>query len=60
MCSDQFIVGSGGPIAINLVAVGYVLDNCFSEDIDKTDTIERIKQIASVVITMLHEEIRNG
>lgn len=60
LCSDQFIVGAGGPVALNLIALGYVLDNCFSGEIDKLDTIERVKVVATVVIGRLHEGMKHG
>ena len=58
MVGDQYIMGPGGPVGINLVAVGYVLDS--SEVDDRLYFIRKIKQFTGEKINKMLESLDNG
>jgi len=48
-------MGFSGPVALDLIAVGYVLDNLYDEVDDKRYFIERIKYFISTKIAKMME-----
>ena len=53
-------MGPGGPVSINLIAVGYVLDNCYEEVDDKEYFISRLKSLVSSKIQNIIETSKDG
>lgn len=53
-------MGPGGPVSINLIAVGYALDNCYEEVDDKEYFIHRLKALVSSKIHQMIESSKDG
>jgi len=55
-CSDQYIAGGGGAIAINFLAVDRAMDY-FEVDLDeRVEFYENVRSVASEVLRLQHEE----
>lgn len=60
LVGDQYIMGSVGPVGLNLVAIGYAFDNLFDEVIGKRYFIERLKVLSNTVINKTQESNNDG
>ncbi len=55
MVGDQYIMSGYGPVSVNMLAIGYALDNFYEEVINKRYFIDGVKYLVSNVISNIHE-----
>lgn len=59
LVGDQYIMGPAGPVGMNLLAVGYALDNLCEVD-DKLYFVKRLKTFANAKVGKMLENIDDG
>jgi len=59
LVGDQYIMGPAGPVGINLLAVGYALDNLCEAD-NKLYFVERLKRFANAKVARMIEGVDDG
>ncbi len=59
LVGDQYIMGPAGPAGMNLLAVGYALDNLCEVD-DKRYFVARLKAFANAKIGKMLENLEDG
>ena len=55
-CSDQYIVGAGGAIGLNLLAVDKAMDYLEVPGDERADFYEKVRTVAAKVLNLQHKE----
>ena len=55
-CSDQYIVGAGGAIGLNLLAVDKAMDYLEVPSDERADFYDRVRTIASKVLSLQYKD----
>ena len=55
-CQDQYIMGEGGPVALNMLAINQAMQDYHVDDDEKIEFSLKVRKIAYVVISSQMEE----
>lgn len=55
-CSDQYIVGPGGAIGLNFLAVDRAMEYFEIDKEERIEFYEKVRELASIVLSLQHKE----